>query len=77
MRCCVCCNTRESRTIAEIFKSIFLGRGSRTTFSMSDDMIDAATAVAWWRRVGDKKIARWLDYCRDDTSPPLLPTLSS
>ena len=42
----------------------------------SDDMIDAATAVAWWRRVGDKKIARWLDYCQDDTSPPLLPTLS-
>ena len=28
----------------------------------SDDMIDAATAVAWWRRVSDKKIARWLDY---------------
>ena len=42
----------------------------------SDDMIDAATAVAWWRRVGDKKIVRWLDYCQDDTSPPLLPTLS-
>ena len=40
----------------------------------SDDMIDAATAV--WRRVGDKKIARWLDYWQNDTSPPLLPTLS-
>ena len=32
MRCCVCCNTRESRTIAEIFKSIFLGREAEQLF---------------------------------------------
>ena len=42
----------------------------------SDDMIDAATAVVWWRRVGDKEVVKWLDYCQDDTNPPLLPTLS-
>ena len=73
---CICCNARESRTIAEILKSKFLGRGSRTTFCMSailNQMLNPILKPQYWAQY---QTQYWTKYSSPILNPILDPILN-